>query len=126
MANELGVPLDAERELSGSIADQGLQCLADLQTGLDALTSTAPMRDEPRQSGDEAKCTRAKTSEPLPADDQQFAETLSTEAGPLLGGRYQILRPHAEGGLGKVWVARDIELNREVALKEIKPRGAND
>jgi serine/threonine-protein kinase len=33
--------------------------------------------------------------------------------------RLRILKPHARGGLGQVFLARDEEMNREVALKEI-------
>jgi serine/threonine-protein kinase len=40
--------------------------------------------------------------------------------------RFQILRPHAEGGIGQVFLAQDGELHRQVALKEIMPRHAGD
>jgi len=40
--------------------------------------------------------------------------------------RFSIVRHHASGGLGEVSVARDHELQREVAFKEIQARFADD
>jgi tetratricopeptide (TPR) repeat protein/tRNA A-37 threonylcarbamoyl transferase component Bud32 len=42
------------------------------------------------------------------------------------GLRYRVLRAHDEGGLGKVSVAHDEELHREVAFKEIREGFADD
>lgn len=43
---------------------------------------------------------------------------------PLTRERYSLLRVHAAGGIGRVWLARDDHIGRDVALKELRPEHA--
>ena len=40
--------------------------------------------------------------------------------------RYTLVRLHADGGIGRVWIARDSALARNVALKELRPETATN
>nr|WP_236700491.1 serine/threonine-protein kinase [Allosalinactinospora lopnorensis] len=58
-----------------------------------------------------------------PGSPQESARQGTIEAGPgerVLKGRYQLLEEIARGGVGTVWRATDLALEREVAVKELR------
>lgn len=69
--------------------------------------------------------SRTSSFRNLIADADSFASLLGDE-GPRSICRYLATRLHAQGGLGLVYVAEDTELGRQVALKEMQQRFAED
>jgi tRNA A-37 threonylcarbamoyl transferase component Bud32 len=46
-----------------------------------------------------------------------------TGSGRVVAGRYELLDPVGHGAMGTVWRARDLHLDREVAVKEVRVSG---
>jgi serine/threonine protein kinase len=106
---------DAQQSLKGlssaGITPQSLQSIADpdVQASLVHIPGAAD-----REAG---TLSQVASATDFDAEDRTLVEPQRSNQHEL---RFQILRPHAEGGLGRVSIAVDREFNREVAFKEIK------
>ena len=89
--------------------------------GGDAKATLAAVSNEVKHSLaalEDADIQRVLTDLPQPGAPDSAA---TIDHVPGVRERYALTRVHATGGIGRVWIARDSQVGRDVALKELRP-----
>ncbi len=113
---------DAQQSLAAVGTHGLLRRALELVADADLHASLAHVAAAPDAADPSATCDFVAAPDAAdPSATCDFAVGTPTSSGQ----RFRVLRPHARGGLGEVFVARDEELDREVALKEIQQEHAD-
>jgi serine/threonine-protein kinase len=92
----------------------------DVEKSLAAIPAGSSTRDRLAQLADPVlDVTLAHVGSGSTEPDHERTASYAVGTATSDGQRFRVLRPHARGGLGAVFVALDEELHREVALKQI-------